>query len=150
VENREAQKLAGKRAAQRYKSRIGEAIKQARLARDMTQSALAAAIGVDIKTVNTIERGGQIPKLSTAESIADILAVELDQLVGRTAPTQTVRLMPRIEPPPPWLTPEGLGERVAELERSGLETAKVARDALALAQQLRDAQSSLQKRRGAS
>ncbi len=49
----------------------------------MTQSDLAAVVGVDIATISNTERGVSVPDFATIESVADILVVSLDDLVGR-------------------------------------------------------------------
>lgn len=49
----------------------------------MTQQLLADAVGVDISTIGKTELGKTVPDYATLESIADILAVSLDVLVGR-------------------------------------------------------------------
>lgn len=53
----------------------------------MTQGALAALVGVDIATISKTELGKTVPDLATLESVADILAVSLDDLIGRRTPT---------------------------------------------------------------
>ena len=55
----------------------------------MTQAALAAVVGVDLSTISTIERGEVTPSLATLWTVADVLAVGLDELVGRRTPNAT-------------------------------------------------------------
>lgn len=66
-----------------WKQRIGSAVRDWRDKRHMTQAQLAKAVGVDIATIGKTELGKTVPDYATLETIADILAVTLDALVGR-------------------------------------------------------------------
>lgn len=89
-----------------WRAALGESVRRVRVARNMSQEELADLIGATAGTVSEIERGVTSPSISTAWSMADILAVSLDVLMGRV--------------PMPWadepgvighgdLTPQGSG-----------------------------------------
>lgn len=59
---------------------IGLSIYRARLARDMSQEALAAAAGVTQSTISRIE-SGQIPSAVVLRAIADALDMPIDLLI---------------------------------------------------------------------
>jgi transcriptional regulator with XRE-family HTH domain len=68
------------------KQRVGEAIRRARLSRGLTQSALADLVGARDATISDIERGVNMPDVGTLWSIADRLALTVDDLIGRNPP----------------------------------------------------------------
>ena len=55
-------------------------LKAARAEKDMTQAALAAAVGVSRQTVNAIEKGEYNPTINLCRSICKALDKTLDQL----------------------------------------------------------------------
>ena len=55
-------------------------LKAARAEKDMTQAALAAAVGVSRLTVNTIEKGEYNPTINLCPSICKALDKTLDDL----------------------------------------------------------------------
>ena len=57
-------------------------IRSARVARGMTQSALAAACGIPLRTLAAYERGHLEPPVSRARAIACALGTTLDGLFG--------------------------------------------------------------------
>jgi transcriptional regulator with XRE-family HTH domain len=78
-------KRGGKRLSVIWRKRIGSAVRYWRDKRDLTQAELAEAVGVDPATIGKTELGKTVPDYATLESIADILTVSLDDLVGRNA-----------------------------------------------------------------
>lgn len=60
---------------------IGRQIRAARLARDLTQEAVALRIGMDRATYVRIEQGQSSPLLDTLILIADAIGVPLSMLV---------------------------------------------------------------------
>ena len=57
-------------------------IKLARVERDMTQKALAEAVGVSRQTVNAIEQGDYNPTIKLCRAICRVLGKSLDELFG--------------------------------------------------------------------
>lgn len=57
-------------------------IKAARAALDMTQKALADAIGVSRQTINAIEQGEYNPTIKLCRAICRVLGKSLDELFG--------------------------------------------------------------------
>lgn len=64
--------------------RLGNRLKQARVARDVTQAALALDIGVSRKTVNTVENGVFVPSVLLALLMARSLGTTADELFRLT------------------------------------------------------------------
>lgn len=56
------------------------AIKVARAQKDMTQKALADAVGVSRQTINAIEQGEYNPTIKLCRSICRVLEKSLDEL----------------------------------------------------------------------
>lgn len=56
------------------------AIKVARAGKDMTQKALADAVGVSRQTINAIEQGEYNPTIKLCRSICRVLEKSLDEL----------------------------------------------------------------------
>lgn len=55
-------------------------MKAARAEKDMTQGALAEAVGVSRQTINTIEKGEYNPTIQLCRSICRVLDKTLDEL----------------------------------------------------------------------
>lgn len=70
--------LAGNEGASRV---FGANLKEARLARKLTQKQLAAMAGVERVQVTVIEGGGSNPKLETMTRIANALEIPLHELL---------------------------------------------------------------------
>ena len=58
------------------------AIKVARAQKDMTQTALAQAVGVSRQTMNAIEQGTYNPTIKLCRAICRVLDKSLDELFG--------------------------------------------------------------------
>ncbi len=58
------------------------AIKVARAEKDMTQTALAAAVGISRQTMNAIEQGEYNPTIKLCRAICKVLGKTLDDLFG--------------------------------------------------------------------
>ncbi|QNM04461.1 helix-turn-helix transcriptional regulator [Qiania dongpingensis] len=58
------------------------AIKVARAEKDMTQTALAAAVGISRQTMNAIEQGEYNPTIRLCRAICKVLGKTLDELFG--------------------------------------------------------------------
>lgn len=63
---------------------LGNNIRRLRRARQMTQRELAWHLGVTVQAVSKWELGQTYPDLSLLPSLADLFAVKLDDLFGRT------------------------------------------------------------------
>ncbi len=57
-------------------------IKAARAALDMTQKALAEAVGISRQTMNAIEQGDYNPTIKLCRAICGVLGKTLDELFG--------------------------------------------------------------------
>jgi putative transcriptional regulator len=60
--------------------KLGNRLKEARVARNLTQADLATEAGVSRKTVNTVENGVFVPSTTLALVLAQILAMRVDEL----------------------------------------------------------------------
>lgn len=166
-------KREARRASERWRSRIVSSVRVCREARKLTQAELGAAAGIDLMTVSKIERGIAAPDYATIETLADILRVPIDVLVGRLSPHEAVAQgllekeelepfnsfspmisaarMPRIEPPrlrrvePPK---EPLEDRVDRLEGELLESVERQSKMLAALQRLEAGKSASRRKRG--
>ncbi|MCD8086428.1 MAG: helix-turn-helix transcriptional regulator [Clostridiales bacterium] len=58
------------------------AIKVARAEKDMTQTQLAAAVGISRQTMNAIEQGTYNPTIRLCRAICKVLGKTLDELFG--------------------------------------------------------------------
>ena len=67
-------------------ARIGQTIARLRREHNMTQMALADAMGVSFQAVSNWERGQSMPDVSKLPELADIFSVSVDELLGRQAP----------------------------------------------------------------
>jgi transcriptional regulator with XRE-family HTH domain len=74
-----------KRASAAWRARIGAGVKAVRTRTKISQAELANVVGVDMSTISDIERGDRVPNYATIESMADFLAVTIDELVGRSS-----------------------------------------------------------------
>lgn len=75
--------------AKRATNAIGQRIRAFRVARGLTQGELADRVGASEATiVSKWERGLQVPRLDSAQVIADALGVSVEQLVDDSAPHQ--------------------------------------------------------------
>jgi len=64
---------------------FAERVTALRKQRGMTQARIAELLGMATRSYNRWERGGHLPSLEMLVKAADILAVSLDELVGRQA-----------------------------------------------------------------
>lgn len=62
--------------------RFGETVRRQRAARRMTQAQLAAAVGVNKRQIQRYEADEAQPALAVAITLARILGISLDALVG--------------------------------------------------------------------
>ncbi len=62
---------------------LGERIKVGRISRNMTQSRLAALVGVAASTVGMWEQGRREPDLDTIEALADIYNVPVSYFIDK-------------------------------------------------------------------
>jgi transcriptional regulator with XRE-family HTH domain len=120
-----------------YVAKIGERIRIARGAANLSQADLAQRVGVAQAAISRIERDEtHDPGVLIVAGIAKALGVSLDQLVQGNATPRAPR--------------KSLEDRVALLEDELVTALRTARDALALAQQLQHARSPGRTRASAS
>ena len=61
---------------------VGRRIRQARIEKNMTQMALADAMGVSYRAVSNWERGNSMPDISKLPELCELLGVTFEALVG--------------------------------------------------------------------
>ena len=71
---------------------FAERLRLLRDARQLSQTRLAELLGIDPRSYNRWERGGNVPHVDTLVKIADILQVTLDELVGRKDPSDVAKI----------------------------------------------------------
>lgn len=76
---------------------FGSILRNLRISRDITQSELAAKLGVSRSTVGMYETGAREPDFEAMEAIADTFNVDMDYLMGRS----------QVERKNPITSPEG-------------------------------------------
>lgn len=64
---------------------VGEAMRAAREAAGLTQAALAAITGISPTSLNQYEKDKYLPRVDTAEMLADTLGISIDEYVGHGA-----------------------------------------------------------------
>jgi transcriptional regulator with XRE-family HTH domain len=65
---------------------MGERLQRLRLARQLSQSQLARAAQVPVRSLQSWEQGKRIPAFDTAARLARALGVSLDELAGDEPP----------------------------------------------------------------
>jgi putative transcriptional regulator len=65
-------------------------IKVARAELDMTQKALAEAVGISRQTINAIEQGEYNPTIKLCRTICRVLGKSLDELFGEENENETI------------------------------------------------------------
>ena len=65
------------------RQQVGNRIRAARIAANLTQARLGELIGRDHRTIHRWEYGQRVPNLDDLLLLADALGVELDELVRR-------------------------------------------------------------------
>jgi transcriptional regulator with XRE-family HTH domain len=73
-------------------SAFAERLRLLREARHLSQVRLSELLGVDPRAYNRWEKGVTAPHLDTVIKIADVLQVTLDELVGRKAVSEEVKV----------------------------------------------------------
>ena len=66
--------------------RIGQTIARLRREHNMTQMALADAMGVSFQAVSNWERGQSMPDISKLPELAELFSTSIDELLGRHSP----------------------------------------------------------------
>ena len=73
---------------------VGRRIRQARIEKNMTQMALADAMGVSYQAVSNWERGNAMPDISKLPELCELLGITFETLVGGPSrETETVGVM---------------------------------------------------------
>lgn len=70
--------------------KVARKIKEARIARNMTQMNLADVMEVSYQAVSNWERGNSMPDISKLEQLCNALQISLEELLGTDASTKTV------------------------------------------------------------
>lgn len=70
---------------------IGEQIKKARINQEMTQSALAKAIGCTNNTISRWERGLNVPLKRDKERLAEVLGIVFDDIEKQTLKDEKIK-----------------------------------------------------------
>ncbi len=73
-------------------SAFAERLKLLRKSRSITQARLAKLLEIDPRAYSRWERGDNVPHVDTLVKIADILQVTLDELVGRSEPSNDLKI----------------------------------------------------------
>ena len=72
---------------------FGKTLRKLRLAKELTQERLAGAAGLTTGYVNTVERGMQVPSLTTILKLAHALGVTPSDLLSDFTPAAVRRLV---------------------------------------------------------
>ena len=103
-------------------------IKEARLAQNMTQMALADAMGVSYQAVSNWERGSSMPDIGKLSQLCEVLKISLSDLLGNeNQETKTINKMIHKEPVSvseiarvaPLASPETVEKAVQDTEKNG-------------------------------
>ena len=82
--------------------KIGQGVQRCRIEKQMTQQALAEKVGISVRYIAEIERGGKIPKLETFISILNALDASADAVLAESLNTgyhvNAVKLEQAMEP----------------------------------------------------
>jgi len=68
---------------------VGKRIREARIKRNLTQTAVADAMGVSFQAVSNWERGNSMPDIAKIPELCELLNVTFDELVGVASPKET-------------------------------------------------------------
>lgn len=68
------------------RQRLGGALREARLAKTLTQNQLAEALETDPETISRFERGATLPSLLRLLDLAEALGVTVASLLGSASP----------------------------------------------------------------
>ncbi len=71
---------------------FAERLRLLRESRQLSQVRLAELLGVDPRSYNRWEKDGNAPHLDTIIKIADVLQVSIDELVGRKAVSDDIKI----------------------------------------------------------
>lgn len=71
--------------------KIARKIREARIARNMTQMNLAEAMEVSYQAVSSWERGNSMPDISKLEPLCSVLQLSVDELLGTNSLSSTVK-----------------------------------------------------------
>ena len=105
---------------------IGKRIKQARIARNMTQMNLADAMGVSYQAVSNWERGNSMPDISKLGDLCAALGLTVNELLGIESPAVTKAMaqeeltMEELAEVAPVLPPQTVWEQM-EAKRKEME-----------------------------
>ncbi len=89
--------------------KVAKKIREARMARNMTQMNLADAMGVSYQAVSNWERGNSMPDIAKLEDLCRVLGISITELLG-TESRETAAVHKLMQDPEPELTMEELSE----------------------------------------
>ena len=85
---------------------VAKTIREARIRKNLTQTALADEMGVSYQAVSNWERGNSMPDITKLEDLCNILSLTLNELLGAGGTADVVQKVMRQE----QVTPEELAE----------------------------------------
>ncbi len=71
--------------------KIARNIKEARIKKNMTQMALADALGISFQAVSNWERGSSLPDIGKIEQLCQVLDLDVEELLGMGSAARTVK-----------------------------------------------------------
>ena len=71
--------------------RMAKKIKEARIAKNMTQMKLAENMGVSYQAISSWERGNSMPDIAKLEPLCEILGISIDELLGSNTMASSVK-----------------------------------------------------------
>ena len=106
-------------------------IKNARIAKNLTQTNIADALGVSYQAVSNWERGNSMPDIGKLGELSDLLEVSIEDLLGHTRASKTIEKvmqkenmeisLPELSEISPVLPPDITGQLAGHLRAKNIE-----------------------------
>lgn len=106
-------------------------IKNARIAKNLTQTNIADALGVSYQAVSNWERGNSMPDIGKLGELSDLLEVSIEDLLGHTRASKTIEKvmqkenmeisLPELSEISPVLPPDVTEKLAGELKAKDIE-----------------------------